>query len=168
MTDNTNSLKTAAPKSPLFTSGKCLKSVPFKHTITAAANANGDIYELAEISSYDDIVVAIYGTHGAFTSANNNDLGFFTKDDDGAFVALDADILWDGADMTSAVSATDDLLYKYNTSIDISKTVGALLGKTSDELPANGIFLCMTENTASSATSAVIRGVVEVATATNA
>jgi hypothetical protein len=168
MTDNTNELKTDAPKSPLFTSGVCLKEVPFLHTITAAANANGDIYELAEISSYDDIVVAIKGTHGAFTSANNNDLGFFTKDDDGAFVALDADILWDGANMTSAVSSEDDLLYKYNTSIDISQTVGALLSKTSDELPANGIFLCMTENTASSAASAVIRGRVLVASATNA
>lgn len=167
MTDNVNELETSVGNNPSFTVGANFKRVPFLHTITAAANANGDKYILAGPLNYSDRIQAIYGTHGAFTSANNNDLGFFTKNADGDLVALDADILWDGANMTSAVSATDDLLYKYNTSIDISKTVGQHLSKTTDELPANGVYLVLTENTASSATSAVIRGEVVIDCATN-
>ena len=167
MTDNVNELKTSAGNNPSFTVGSVFKRVPFLHTIVAADNTNGDKYILAGPLNYDDRIQAIYGTHGAFTSATDNDLGFFTLDNDGALTAIDADILWNGANVTSAVTATDDLLYKYNTSIDISKTIGELLSKTSDQSPANGVYLVMTENTASSAASAVIRGEVVINRATN-
>ena len=108
---------TEYPNNPANTVGKKMRSVFFQKTITAAAAANGDLYILSGPHTLDDKIAAVIGATPALTSANDNDLGFFKKLEDGTFEAIDADILWDGVDLSSALTYRE-LLGTLNTSLD--------------------------------------------------
>ena len=148
----TNFISTGATnyeRNPAFTIGKkaCVVSADF--AITAASLTAGDTFELCQVN-LSDRVRSIAGSISALTTADDNDLGFYTKDVDGDLVAIDADVLWDGADLTSALDSCS-LLTNLNTSLDRTKTVGDLLSLGEDEDPARGILLVLTMNTASTA-----------------
>lgn len=147
---------TEYPYNPANTSGKKLKSVFFEATITAAANENDDVWILSGPHSLDDKIAAVKGATPAFTSANNNDLGFYKKDGDGNFVAIDDDILWDGVDLSSALTYRE-LLGTLNTSLDRDDNIGKLLGLNSDQEPVGGVYLGLKMKTASSAASEVLK-----------
>lgn len=145
----------AKPANPLYSGGVTLKTVDFNETITAAENENGDIWVLAGPLSYDDKIVGIVGTTPAFTSATDNDIGFYKSTDNGVtLTAIDKDILVDGADLSSALTFRE-LLRTLNTSLDTTKTIGEHLGVTSEKEPSQ-VYLCLTMNTASSATSVAL------------
>lgn len=159
---------TNAPKNTSFTIGKCMKRIPFRSpAITAAGAVDGDIYILGGALQLNQRISGIFGTSPALTSANNNDLGFYTKDNDGNLVEIDKDILWDGVTLASAL-AYNNLLLSLNTSLDVSKNIGQLLGKTNDMEYPNGIFLCLTILTKSTATSEKINWDIEIDPATTA
>lgn len=154
------------PTNPLYSGGKKLKTVFAVETVTAAENANGDVWILSGPHSLDDQIVAIIGASPAFTSATDNDFGFYKKLSDGTFSAIDADILVDGGDLSSALTHRD-LLNTLNTSLDTTKTIGQHLGLHSDDMPEGGVYLAMTMNTASSATSERFVWQVLISEATN-
>lgn len=157
---------TNKPKNTVFTIGKFMPKVPFRSpAITAAGAVDGDIYILSGPLSLPDRINGIYGTSPALTSANNNDLGFYTKDNSGNLVEIDKDILWDGVTLASAL-AYNNLLISLNTSLDVTKNIGELLGKTNDQEYPNGIFLCLTILTKSTAVSEKINWDIEVDPAT--
>lgn len=139
----------------IYQSGKTLKTVNAKFSITAAASAIGDQYVLTGPLSVDDRVARIVGATPALTSATDNDLGFFTKDDDGVLVELDKDVLWDGVSLATALSYRD-LLTHLNAALDTSKSIGELIGRTRENAPVNGIFLVLTTNVANTAAGPVI------------
>lgn len=143
---------TEYPKNPANSSGKKHRSVFFEKTITAAAAADNDLYILAGAMSLDDKIAAIIGATPAITSANDNDLGFYKKNEDGTFTALDADILWDGVDLTSALTYRE-LLGTLNTSLDRDDNIGTLLGLSSDQMPIGGVYLGLLIKTKSTATT---------------
>lgn len=169
MTDKTNALATSEPKNPAFQGGKIVRKIDFSASLTSANSDDGDILELAGPLSLADRVAGIYantsGGTPALTAADDNDLGFYYKNSEGSYVALDADILWDGVDLSSAITSTGNLLIGQNTSLDESKNIGALLGLGADKEPAGGVFLCLTMNTANTAT-ATLRLSVEIDEAT--
>lgn len=156
---------TEYPDNPANSSGKKLKSVYFEATIAAATNENGDVWILSGPHSYDDKIAAVIGSTPAFTSATDNDLGFFKKKEDGTFEAIDADILWDGVDLSSALSYRE-LLGTLNTSLDRDDNIGTLLGQGSDQEPVGGVYLGLTMNTASSAASVDLKLEVQIEEAT--
>lgn len=154
---------TEYPNNPANSSGKKLKSVFFEKTITAAENENGDVWILSGPHSFDDKIAAIRGATPAFTSASDNDLGFYKKNEDGTFSALltsagasAADILWNGADLSSALTYRE-LLGTLNTSLDRDDNIGKLLGLSSESEPMSGVYLGLKMNTASAATSEVLK-----------
>lgn len=153
MADLTNALATAQPNNPRFASGKKTKTVDLKLAITSAGAANGDKHILSGPHSYADRIAAIrprgQGTP-ALTSAADNDLGFYYKNEDGDLVELDKDILWDGVTLASALTYPD-LLTGLNASLDESKNIGQHLGKYVDQEPFGGVYLVLTMNTASTA-----------------
>ena len=136
-----------------FTVGKAPKTLAQDFAITAASLTDGDTFELAQVG-LSDRVSSIQGTNTALTAAADNDLGFYTKDNDGDLVAIDADILWNGVTLASALDSSA-LLTKLNTALDTSKTVGDHLGLGEDQDYANGIFLVLTMNTKSTANGAI-------------
>lgn len=146
---------TEYPKNPANSSGKALKSVFYEKTIATGAGTN-TLHILSGPHSYDDKIAAIIGATPALTSANNNDLGFWKQEADGTFTAIDQDILWDGADLSSALSYRE-LLGTLNTSLDRDDNIGTLLGKGSDQMPMGGVFLGLYIQTASTATSEVLK-----------
>lgn len=154
MTDKVNALATSQPNNPRFASGKRSRTVDFNCSITAANSDAGDKIELAGPLTFSDRIAAIRpnaaGTP-ALTSAADNDLGFFYKNEDGDFVELDKDILWDGVTLASALTHPN-LLTALNTSLDESKNIGQLLGKGVDQEPFGGVYLVLTMNTANTAT----------------
>lgn len=141
---------TADPLNPMFTTGKKLTTVQASETITAAENSNGDVWVLSGPHSLDHRIARIIGASPAFTSANDNDLGFYTIDESGAFVEVDKDIIWDGVDLSSALTHRD-LLTTLNTSLNVNSNIGDLLGISNEEGNSKGYYLCLTMNTASSA-----------------
>lgn len=147
---------TEYPNNPANSVGKKHRSVFFEATITAAANENDDVWILSGPHGYDDKIAAVIGATPAFTSANNNDLGFYKKDHNGDFVVVDDDILWDGVDLSSALTYRE-LLGTLNTSLDRDDNIGKLLGKSSEEEPVGGVYLGLKMKTASSATSEVLK-----------
>lgn len=153
---------TAKPLAPVFNSGSKVKTAKFNETITAAENADGDVWILGGPYEADDMIVGVYGQTPAFTSATDNDFGFYTIDKDGAFVAVDADALVDGADLSSALTYRE-LLATLNTSLDTTQTIGELLGITKEDAPRGGLYLAMTMNTASTAVSEILNLKIEVA-----
>jgi len=157
MTDKVNALNTASPKNPRFQSGKNTRVVEFSADLTSGNSDAGDLLILAAGLSFADRISGLYPnalTIPALTSASNNDLGFYYKDETGAFVELDKDILWDGVSLTSA-STYGNLLSAKNSSLDQSKNIGELLSLGVDKEPAGGVYLVLTMNTANTATATV-------------
>jgi hypothetical protein len=147
---------TAFPENPDYSGGKKFRTVFFEKTITAAGAAANDLYIIAGPMGYDDKIAAIRGATPALTSAADNDLGFYKKKEDGTFAAIDADILWDGVTLASALTYRE-LLGTLNTSLDRTKSIGGLLGVGSDQEPAGGVYLGLLVKTASTATSEVLK-----------
>lgn len=155
---------TEYPNNPANSVGKKERSVRARSTITAAANENGDVWILSGPHTYDDKIAALIGASPAFTSATDNDLGFYKKEEDGTFTEVDKDILWDGVDLSSAITYRD--LLGQNASLDRDDNIGTLLGKSREEEPVGGVYLALTMNTASSAASEVLDWEVRVEEAT--
>lgn len=158
MADKANNLAVAQPSNPRFMSGKKTRTVEFEGTFTAANSAIGDKCVLVEGLSFADRIAAVrpkgQGTP-ALTSAADNDLGFFYRTVDGTLKELDADILWNGITLASAVTYPD-LLTGFNASLDNSKNIGQLLGLGNDH-PANGtVCLVLTTNVANTATGPLL------------
>lgn len=153
MANKPNVLAVAQPNNPRFVTGKKTKTVEFQGTFTSANSAIGDQCVLAEGLSFSDRISAVRPSGAgtpALTSASNNDLGFFYRNVSGDLVALDADILWDGVTLATALTSPN-LLTALNTSLDASKNIGQLLGLGSDH-PANGnVCLVLTTNVANTA-----------------
>lgn len=157
MTDKVNALATAEPKNPRFQTGKTTKTVEFEAAFTSANSDDGDKIVLAEGLSLADRISAIRPNATnvpALTSATDNDLGFFYKDEKGVLQALDADILWDGVTLASAYTGSNMLTGK-NAALDQSKNIGELLGLGIDKEPFGGVYLVLTTNTANTATATV-------------
>jgi hypothetical protein len=153
MTDKTNALLTAQPKNSRFESGKTTRTVEFEASVTAANSDAGDKFILAAGLSFADRVAAIRPNSAgtpALTGATDTDLGFFYKNEDGTYVALDADVLWNGVTLASALTSPN-LLTTLNASLDASKNIGQLLGLGNDQEPAGGVYLVMTTNNANTA-----------------
>lgn len=156
---------TEYPQNPANSIGKVLRTVYFEKTITAAAAAANDLYILAGPFTLDAKINAVIGATPALTSAADNDLGFYKKNEDGTFTALDADILWDGVTLATALSYRE-LLGTLNTSLDRDDNVGTLLGLSSDQAPVGGVYLGLLIKTASTATSEVLKLEIEIEDAT--
>lgn len=145
---------TEYPTNPINSVGKQLVTTFYKKTIATGAGTN-TLHILAGPLSYDCTIRKIAGATPALTSANNNDLGFWKKNEDGTFTAIDQDIIWDGVDLSSALTYRD-LLQTLNTSLDADDNIGTLLGLGSDQMPAGGVYLGLYIQTASTATSEVL------------
>ena len=148
MTTIYNQGKVAKPNDPFYTVGKCLTTVQARHLVDVSENTNGDVYVLAESLSYATRVHRIVSatTTGALTAATNNDIGFYRKDADGVLVAIDADILIDGANYASGIALGTDLLSGLSAA-DAVKSIGELLGLGVDQEPSGGVVLALTMNT---------------------
>lgn len=155
---------TEYPNNPGNSSGKKLKSVFYEKTIATGAGAN-TLHILSGPHSYDDKIAAIVGATPALTSATNNDLGFWKKEEDGTFTAIDQDILWDGADLSSALTYRE-LLGTLNTALDRDDNIGTLLGLSSESEPVGGVYLGLYIQTASTAASEVLKLEVKIEEAT--
>lgn len=146
---------TENPGNPANSSGKKERSVRYEKTIASGAGVN-TLHILSGPHSFDDKINAVVGATPALTSANDNDLGFYKKEEDGTFTALDADILWDGVDLSSALTYRE-LLGTLNTSLDLDDNIGTLLGLASDSEPVGGVYLGLLIKTASTAGSEVLK-----------
>lgn len=162
---------TAYPKDPFYSSGKKLKSVFYEKTIATGAGTN-TLHILGGPFSFGDKIAAIKGATPALTSANDNDLGFYKKNEDGTFTVLNdssgvssVDLLWNGADLSSALTYRE-LLGTLNTSLDRTKNIGQLLGLNAESEPIGGVYLGLLIKTASTATSEVLKVEVQVEEAT--
>jgi len=157
MTDKVNALATAAAKNPAFKSGKLFRNIDSSFDLTGANSDAGDILELAGPLSFADRVAGLYANSSAglpaLTSAADNDLGFYRKNADGTYVALDADAILDGVDLSSANTSTGNLLTGLNATLDESQNIGSLLSLGNDQQPYGGVFLCLTMNTANTGTA---------------
>ena len=146
---------TEYPNDPINSVGKVLRTVFYEKTIATGAGTN-TLHILAGPLNYDCKIASIVGATPALTSANNNDLGFWKKEEDGTFTAIDADILWDGADLSSALTYRE-LLGTLNTSLDRDDNIGTLLGLSSESEPVGGVYLGLYIQTASTAASEVLK-----------
>lgn len=163
---------TAYSKNPLYTVGKKIRSVDSRFALTSGTSNNGDQLVLAGGLTFGDKILGIISSSPAFTSANDNDLGFFKKNADGTFTALKdssgnsaKDILWNGVDLSSALSYRE-LLRTLNTSLDTTKNIGQILGLGADAEPVGGVYLILTMNTANSAAAPVVNFEIKVEEAT--
>lgn len=150
----------AKPNDSLYQTGKKLRTVEFTKTLTSGTSAIGDLMILAGPLTFSTKIKGIIGSTPALTSANDNDLGFYRKNPDGTFTAIktsagvsSADLLWNGADLSSALSYRE-LLRTLNTSLDEEKNIGELLGLGADQAPAGGVYLGLLMNVANTAASA--------------
>jgi hypothetical protein len=146
---------TEYPNNPANSSGKKLKSVFYEKTIATGAGTN-TLHILSGPHSYDDKIAAVIGATPALTSATDNDLGFWKKEEDGTFTVIDADVLWDGADLSSALTYRE-LLGTVNTSLDRDDNIGKLLAVSSESEPVGGVYLGLYIKTASTAASEVLK-----------
>lgn len=151
---------TEQPDNPANSHGKQLTSVFYEKTIATGAGVN-TLHILSGPLSYDAKIAQIVGSTPALTSATDNDLGFWKKNEDGTFTAIDQDILWDGADLSSALSYRE-LLGTLNTSLDRDDNIGTLLSLTSESEPVGGIYLGLYIQTASTAASEVLKLEVQI------
>jgi hypothetical protein len=148
-----NSLgKVAKASNPFYITGKTLRTVNSKFTITAAAATDGDIYVLTGPLTTDSKIHRMMLPVGmpAFTSAIDNDIGFYYYKDD-VLTAVDADILADGVTLAAALANID--LLSLNAALDKTKTIGDLLSLSPDNTYAGGLYLCLTINTKSTLTT---------------
>lgn len=157
MTDKVNALATAQPRNSRFATGKKTRVVEFEADLTNANSDDDDLLILASGLSFGDRISGIYPNAAnvpALTTAADNDLGFYYKNEDGTFVELDKDILWDGVDLTSA-TAFGNILTGENAALDHSKNIGQHLSMGADQEPAGGVYLILTMNTGNTATATV-------------
>lgn len=157
---------TEVPNNPGNSVGKALRSVFYEKTIATGAGTN-TLHILAGPFTFDSKIPAVIGATPALTSANDNDLGFYKLEEDGSFTALDADILWNGVDLSSALSYRE-LLGTLNTSLDRDDNVGTLLGLSSSSEPTGGVYLGLLIIVASTAASEVLKLEVLIEEATTA
>ena len=143
---------TAKSRNPLYSGGKMLRCVHAELFVDASELTDGDVFVLARNLPVGARIHRIMSPNAtpALTAAADNDLGFYKENSEGVLVAIDADILVDGGDLSSALS-TRDLLNNLNTSLDQTATIGDLLSLQADTAPTGGVFLCMTMNTKSTA-----------------
>lgn len=148
---------TEYPNNPANSSGKKMKSVFYEKTIATGAGVN-TLHILSGPHSFDDKINAVKGATPALTSATDNDLGFWKKNADGTFTALTSgvDVLWNGADLSSALTYRE-LLGTLNTSLDRDDNIGNLLSLSGESEPAGGVYLGLYIQTASTATSEVLK-----------
>lgn len=170
MTNKVNALGVSEPRNPTFKSGKAFRRVDASFSLTGANSDAGDILEIAGPLSLADRVAGLYANAStglpALTAAADNDLGFYRKKPGGEYVALDADVIWDGVDLSSANTSTGNLLTGLAAaSFDESQNIGELLNLGADRQPDGGVFLCLTVNTANTAT-ATLRLTAEIDEAT--
>ena len=162
-----NQLAVSKPKNPSFQSGEPRAAVDVKYDFSTFTSADGDVLVLAEVS-LGDRVSGIYANTSAglpaLTAATDNDLGFYRLNGEGDLIAIDADALWDGVTLASANTSTGNLLTGKNAALDESLNVAEHLGVGYDA-DYGTIFLCLTTNTATSATP-VLRLKVEIDKAT--
>ena len=155
---------TEYPDNPANSSGKKLKSVFYEKTIATGAGTN-TLHILSGPHSYDDKIAAIVGATPALTSANDCNFGFWKKEEDGTFTAIDVDVLVDGADLSTALTYRE-LLGTLNTSLDRDDNIGTLLGLTSESEPVGGVYLGLQLVVASTATSEVLKLEIKIEEAT--
>jgi hypothetical protein len=139
----------------VYQTGKTYKTVNAKFSITAANSSANDVYLLTGPLSPDDRIARIVGATPALTGATDNNLGFYTKDENGDVEALDEDVLWDGITLASAI-AYRDLLTHFNSSLDTTKSIAELLDIDRADAPVNGIFLGLKTVEANTATGPLI------------
>ncbi len=151
------------PNNPANSSGKKLKTVFYEKTIATGAGVN-TLHILSGPHSYDDKINSVVGSVPAFTSANDCDLGFWKKEEDGTFTAIDKDILWDGADLSSALSYRE--LLGTLGAADRDDNIGKLLGLSSESEPVGGVYLGLQFIVASTAASEVLKLEVQIEEAT--
>lgn len=155
---------TEYPYNPGNSIGKELRTVYYEKTIATGAGTN-TLHILAGPLTLGDKIAAIIGATPALTSANDNDLGFWKRNEDGTFTEIDADILVDGADLSSALSYRE-LLGTLNTSLDRDDNIGTLLGLGADAMPVGGVYLGLYIRTASTAASEVLKLQIQIEQAT--
>lgn len=156
---------TEYPYNPANSSGKKLKSVFYEKTIATGAGAN-TLHILSGPHSFDDKIAAIKGATPALTSATDNDLGFWKKNEDGSFTVLGTgDELWNGVDLSSALTYRE-LLGTLNTSLDRDDNIGKILSLSSESEPVGGVYLGLYIKTASTAASEVLKLEINIEEAT--
>ena len=106
---------------------KVLTTVEAKDVVIFAGGLTGDV-RISRLNSY---------SFGALEK--DYDLGFYKKEG-GVYKVVVGDVLLDGADLSVAGTAFEDILLR-NASLDRTKTIGDLLGVSSEEIPASGYFL---------------------------
>jgi len=137
-----------------YRTGKNLRTVNSKLTVASATSTIGDIYVLSPSLTLNSKIHRIMTPAGvtAITGFSDNDLGFYYLKND-VLTAIDADVLVDALDLSSNVANID--LLSNNAALDKSLTIGELISKGSDAGYADGIFLCMTVNSAATADGVV-------------
>ncbi len=141
-----------AKNDPFYRTGKKLRTVQSAFTITTAGAADGDIYVLAGGLTTESRIHRIMSPNAtpAITSADDCDFGFYYSKE-GVMTVIDADALVDGMDLSSALSTRD--LLSGNATLDRTLTIGEATSLAPDDTYAGGIFLCLTINTKSTATT---------------
>ena len=152
---------TEYPRNPMNSVGKVLTTVFYEKTIATGAGTN-TLHILAGPMSVGCRIAKIVGATPALTSATDNDLGFYKKETDGSFTAIDADVLWDGIDLSSALTYRE-LLGTLNTALDRDDNIGTLLGVGADY--AHSVYLGLLIKTASTAASEVLKLEIGIETA---
>ena len=158
MTDKVNALLTAQANNSRFEVGKKTRTVEFEASVTAANSDAGDLFILAKGLSFSDRISGLRANSAgtpAFTSATDNDLGFYYENEDGTYTELDKDILWDGVSLATA-KTDPNLLTSLNAALSHDQSIGELLGLGVDDEPARGVLLVMTMNTANTATGPLL------------
>ena len=167
-----NALNTASARNPRFATGKKTKTVEYEASITAAASDDDDLYFLVDGLSFADRISGVRANSAgtpALTAATDNDLGFYSKNEDGTFAAIGTgDELWNGVSLATA-KTDPNLLTALNASLDHSQNIGELLSLGVDREPAGGVFLILKTNTATSAAGPLLlRLAIDVDVATTA
>lgn len=155
MATRTTRGKDAKPNAPLYNQGDIVQKVRAVVPVAVAWN-NADVVILAYNLPIDTLVSRIMLPNGspAITGMTDVDFGFHKPSGvDGQDLgdALDADVLVDGVDFSSARTSAIDILGLNIASFDKEATIGDLLSLTSETAPAGGVHLTMTLNAAGSA-----------------
>jgi len=140
-----NQGKAAKPKNPFYVTGKHLQTVQSRLLVDVSEAAANDVYVLAEGLSGAARVHRIRAAvaSGTLTAANDNDIGFYKYKSDGTLVAVDKDILVDGADYSGGIALGTDLLSGMSAANAV-KSIAELLGVGVDSDPVGGYVLAMT------------------------
>lgn len=123
----------AKPNNAVYFTGKQLVTIPAQLFVDISEVADDDVWILGAVDINARVHRILVGKAFDLAAAANNDIGFYKKNADGTYTAIDGDILVDGADWTSGsgLIAGYDLLTA-NTSLDRTKSVGELLSLNAD------------------------------------